>query len=238
MKGTLLTLLVSGTVLLAACSGTVMTDALSEAPAVPQAAPASTPAEIPVSIPLSPESEPAPIPESPPQESVTPAPIPEPEPPASEPASEPEAPALPEVGNKAPDFTLLNPDGTTSTLSDLGQPVMLNFWNTGCKPCRSEMPYLEEIYEANHDTELFLLTINIGQNPDSVKAFLQENNLRLPVAFDTSARIARAYQIQYIPTTFLIDRDGVIQGKVIGAFRDKAAIEKKLEIIMPDDDAD
>jgi peroxiredoxin len=232
MKRTIPALVISSMVLLAACSGPQIAEPVPEPTTASPTAPGSTATEIPVLLPPAPEPEPTPAPSPAPHDTVTPTPPADTEtkPPANEPETEP---ALPEVGHPAPDFTLVNPDGTALPLSKLDRPILLNFWNTGCKPCRSEMPYLQEIYETHGDTELFLLTINIGQDPDSVKAFMGENNLRLPVAFDTSAKIAQAYQIQYIPTTFFIDRDGIIQDKHIGAFRDAAAIEKKLETIMP-----
>ena len=138
------------------------------------------------------------------------------------------------LGESAPDFRLKNLDGQSISLSDLrGKPVLLNFWATRCPPCRAEMPYIQEIYEEWSDKRLVVLAVNIDESPSLIKKFLQNYNLSLPVLLDTKGNIARKYSIQYIPTTFFIDKDGIIQQKIIGAFPSKGAIEKYLNSIMP-----
>jgi len=138
------------------------------------------------------------------------------------------------VGEPAPDFKLQNLDGQYISLSDLrGKPVLLNFWATWCPPCRVEMPYLQEIFEEWSDKGLVLLTIDIGEGPSQIKEFLEANNLSLPVLLDTKKNVAQRYNITGIPTTFFIDKDGVIREKIIGAFPSKGAIEKHLNKIMP-----
>lgn len=138
------------------------------------------------------------------------------------------------VGQPAPDFKLQNPDGESISLSDFkGKPVLINFWASWCAPCVSEMSYLEEIYDEWSDKGLMLLAINNGESSATVESFLQDNNLSFPVVLDTKAVIVRKYNIQFLPTTFFIDKDGIIQEKVIGAFPSKAAIEKRLSKIIP-----
>ena len=137
------------------------------------------------------------------------------------------------VGQPAPDFELQNPDGDSISLSDLDRPVLINFWYTGCPPCRKEMPYLQQIYDERQSSKLVVLAINVGESASTVNEFYQDNNLSLPVVLDTSGAVARRYNIQFFPTTFFIDKDGIIQEKVIGAFPSKAAIEKRLSKIMP-----
>ena len=140
----------------------------------------------------------------------------------------------PSIGSPAPDFKLPNLDGQSTSLSDLrGKPVLINFWATWCPPCRDEMPYLQEVYEEWSDKGLVVLAINLGEDPSKVKGFLQSRNLSLPVLLDTKQATAQEYNIRGIPTTFFIDKDGIIQDKVIGAFQSKAQIEKKLGEIMP-----
>ncbi len=169
----------------------------------------------------------------------TPAPAPAPAPvqaPAPTPAPAP-APAPvqgPEVGKLAPDFKLQNLDGQSISLSDLqGKPVLLNFWATWCPPCRAEMPYIQQIYEEWSDKGLEVLAIDIGESSSKVKEFLQSQGLSIPVLLDTEKNVAQEYNITGIPTTFFIDKDGIIQEKVIGAFPSKGAIEKNLSKIMP-----
>ena len=138
------------------------------------------------------------------------------------------------VGQPAPDFELQNPDGESISLSDFkGKPVLINFWASWCDPCVSEMSYLEEIYDEWSDKGLMLLAINNGESSATVESFLQGNNLSFPVVLDTKTVVVRKYNIQFLPTTFFIDKDGIIQEKVIGAFPSKAAIEKRLSKIIP-----
>jgi len=138
------------------------------------------------------------------------------------------------VGNVAPDFQLQNLDGQSITLSGLkGNPVLINFWATWCQPCVSEMPHLQEINNEWSDKGLVVLAINWGESAAQVEQFLQAHNLSLPVLLDTKKVVAQKYGIRAFPTTFFIDKDGIIQVKVIGAFPDKAAIESRLSEIMP-----
>ena len=138
------------------------------------------------------------------------------------------------VGKPAPDFQLQNLDGQSITLSKLkDKPVLINFWATWCRPCVSEMPYIQEIYEEWSGKGLIVLAINMGESSSKVEQFLQDHNLSLPVLLDTKQVVARRYNIRGIPTTFFIDKDGIIQVKVIGAFPNKEAIENRLSKIMP-----
>ena len=138
------------------------------------------------------------------------------------------------VGKAAPDFELQNLDGQSISLSDLkGKPVLINFWATWCRPCIFEMPYIQEIYDEWSGKGLMVLAINRGESSSKVEQFLQSNNLSLPVLLDTKLDVFRRYNIRGIPTTFFIDKDGIIQEKIIGAFTSKAPIENRLSKIMP-----
>jgi len=138
-----------------------------------------------------------------------------------------------EVGKLAPDFQLQNLDGQTVSLGNLrGKPVLINFWATWCPPCRSEMPYIQEIYDEWSDKELVVLAINIGESSSKAEGFMQSYNLSFTVLLDTKQAIAQKYNIQYIPTTFFIDKDGIIQDKVIGPFQNKTQIENRLSKII------
>jgi peroxiredoxin len=147
--------------------------------------------------------------------------------------SNPNSPAA-AVGNPAPEFQLPDLDGQAISLNDLkGKPVLLNFWASWCGPCRSEMPYMQEIHEEWSGDGLVLLTINIGEGLPQVQEFLQKRNLSLPVLLDTQNNVAEQYGVQYLPTTFFIDKDGIIQEKIVGAFKNKTQIETRLSKIIP-----
>lgn len=122
-----------------------------------------------------------------------------------------------EIGNTAPDFKLATLDGGEAALSDyLGSPVMLNFWATWCPPCRAEMPDMEKFYQ---DTEVEVLAINLleaERTIDDVDQFVDEYELTFPILLDEFIEVAMTYEIQPIPTTFMIDSEGIIQFKSIG----------------------
>jgi thiol-disulfide isomerase/thioredoxin len=109
---------------------------------------------------------------------------------------------------------------------------MLNFWATWCPPCRAEMPYLQQIHNEWTDRGLVLLAIDLGESSATVKSYLQSNNLSLPVLLDTRQEVGQKYNIRNIPTTFFIDKDGIIREIFFGAFPDKEIIERKLSKII------
>jgi len=140
----------------------------------------------------------------------------------------------PEVGKPAPDFQLKNLEGQFVSLSGfLGQPGLINFWATWCPPCRAEMPYLQQVYEEWSDKGLVMLAIDIQESASTVRQFMESNDLSLPILLDSQADVAQKYNITNIPTTFFIDKDGIIQQKVVGGFPSKAAIEEELRQIVP-----
>ena len=146
----------------------------------------------------------------------------------------PQIASAPEVGYRAPEFEMMRADGNSLHLCDFDRPVLLNFWNSGCKPCRDEMRYLQKVYDERQDEGLLVLAINIGQSLTYIESFMEDNNLHIPVLFDVNATIARQYQVRFLPTSFFIDTDCIIQEKVIGSFESTAAIERKLSSIMPE----
>lgn len=137
------------------------------------------------------------------------------------------------VGSLAPDFEFYDFDGRLVSLSDLrGKPVVLNFWATWCGPCVYEMPYLQQVYEEWSDSSLVLLAISMGGTSSQVGEFLRSHNLSLPVLLDTKRDVAARYNVRGVPTTFFIDKEGIIQAVKVGAFPNKQAIYGDLEKIM------
>ena len=142
--------------------------------------------------------------------------------------------SAPEVDKLAPEFQLPNLQGQTISLDDLrGKPVLVNFWATWCGPCVHEMPYIQEVSDEWSGKGLVVLAINIGESTSKVAKFMQSQGLSFTVLLDTDEKTAAKYNIRAIPTTFFIDKDGVIQAKKIGSFTSKAAIESSLDKIIP-----
>ena len=115
----------------------------------------------------------------------------------------------------APDFTVETFNGETLRLSDLrGQVVVLNFWASWCPPCRWEMPFFETISQEYKDRGVVFLGIAISDTIEDASDFADSAGVTYPLALDTTNEIARDYETLGLPTTFLIDKDGVIQRRL------------------------
>jgi peroxiredoxin len=146
-----------------------------------------------------------------------------------------EAPPSPRQGFSAPDFSAELLDGNLITLSELrGQPVVLNVWATWCFPCRQEMPALEKVYNDFKEQGLVLIGLNLTSQDSEkdVVAFVQEFGLSFPVALDRDGTVQRKYKISGYPTTFFIDKDGIIRSVVVGGPMSAALIQSKVEALF------
>jgi peroxiredoxin len=136
----------------------------------------------------------------------------------------------PTVNSEAPDFTLRDLDGEEVKLSELrGKPVMVNFWATWCAPCRSEIPEIVKMYRETHANANYeILGVATGNSAiETVKAFSQEFDMRFPLLPDSDNQITNLFHVLPIPTTFFIDKDGIIRETQIGPV-DRAMMEKWL----------
>ncbi len=123
------------------------------------------------------------------------------------------------VGNVAPDFTLTDMHGQKVSLSQFrGKVVVLNFWATWCPPCREEMPSMERLYRKYQDKGLVMLAVNVEENgKQAVENFLQKNPHSFPILLDSENVAQNGYGVFRFPESFIIDRNGVVVEKIIGA---------------------
>jgi len=137
------------------------------------------------------------------------------------------------IGNRAPDFTLNQLGGGTTSLSDLrGKIVMVNFWYTTCGPCIAEMPDIEEVYTTWSDQkQLVVLAVNRGDDSTTIQDFVNTHELTFPVLLDSDQSINSKYLVTAWPTTYFIDADGIIQDYKEGNFTNKDEILAKLESV-------
>jgi thiol-disulfide isomerase/thioredoxin len=116
------------------------------------------------------------------------------------------------------DFSTTLVNGDTISLKDLtGKVVFLNFWATWCGPCRMEMPSMEALYRRFKDQGFEILAVDVRENQKDVAAFMNELGLSFPAALDPRGDIAAIYGIEAFPTTYLIDRNGGIVTRLVGA---------------------
>lgn len=125
-----------------------------------------------------------------------------------------------EMGNKAPDFELESLSGEAVKLSDFeGKKLILNFWATWCPPCKAEMPHMQEFYVEQKEKNVEVLAVNLTtaeKSINDIETFVHDYELTFPVILDQDGEIGNMYQAISIPTTYIIDSDGIIQNKVIG----------------------
>lgn len=116
------------------------------------------------------------------------------------------------VGDKAPDFELIDLEGNKQRLSDYrGEGVFLNFWGTWCPPCKREMPHMEKQFNEFKDKGVNVLSVNIAESDLKVNAFRDQYGLTFPIVIDKKRRVKEAYNVVPLPTTFLINKDGKIE---------------------------
>jgi len=141
-------------------------------------------------------------------------------------------PPAPAVGHPAPDFTLTTVTGETFKLSDLrGTPVVLNFWATWCPPCRGEMPELQAASQRLAG-QVAIIGVDQAETPAQVQAFAAQSGVTYPIPLDERAEASRLYAVRSLPTTFFIDRAGVIRQVQIGPVT-AATLEGLLKTIYP-----
>jgi peroxiredoxin len=118
----------------------------------------------------------------------------------------------------APAFALASLDGKTVRLQDYrGQLVALHFWATFCKPCRKELPALDQLSREFADRGFAVLAIAVDRDhPQAVENFVREHAIRLTVPLDPGGEVRKQYEIDALPTSYLIGPDGRFVGRVVG----------------------
>ena len=128
-------------------------------------------------------------------------------------------PTTAKIGDLAPEIDLKSVTGEPITLSKLeGRPVLINFWATWCGPCREEFPALVRMYKKYQGKGLVVLGVNY-QDPNSdagVLAFIKDTLVSFPVVRDAGERVGRAYRIDGLPTSYFVDRKGIVRDVVVG----------------------
>jgi peroxiredoxin len=121
------------------------------------------------------------------------------------------------AGQAAPDFVLKSASGTNLRLSEYrGNVVMINFWATWCGPCRQEMPLLNDLYSRYGRVGFSLLGVNIDDDSRRAVDMAEELGVSFPVLFDERKEVSKLYQVEAMPVTVLVDREGKVRHVHLG----------------------
>lgn len=135
------------------------------------------------------------------------------------------------IGDTAPAFKTTHLDGTPLEFpaAHAGRPVLLRFWADWCRFCEPEMKLIDIVRQRYPD--LAVLAVNAGQDKATVAAFMKKLGVGYPAALDESSRIAKRYGVVGLPTTYLIDGQGIVRGKIVGE-ADEAMFERHIRALV------
>jgi peroxiredoxin len=116
-----------------------------------------------------------------------------------------------QIGTTAPDFTLHDGDQTVTLSQFRGKPVLLNFWASWCGPCRQEMPLLEAIDKRYQNAGFTVLGVNVEGKAAPAKEIAAKAGVSFPVLVDEGQKVSELYQLEAMPSSVIVDRDGVVR---------------------------
>jgi cytochrome c biogenesis protein CcmG, thiol:disulfide interchange protein DsbE len=138
----------------------------------------------------------------------------------------------PRIGEPAPDFAIDSLGGAPIGLSALrGRPVIVNFWASWCPPCRGEMPDLEQVAREHRDAGLAVIAVNLDEDRAAVQRYATTLDLTLPIGLDRGGRVSTLYNLAALPTSYFVDRQGVIRDMNIGALTAKGLRTKTARVL-------
>jgi peroxiredoxin len=138
------------------------------------------------------------------------------------------------VGAPAPDFSLKAQSGgvRASPGDHRGQVVIVDFWATWCDPCRDSFPVYQRLV-SRFRGDLAILGVSVDEDPDGIAAFAQQTGVKFPLAWDEGQVVARQYGPDKMPTSFMLDRNGIVR-YVHSGFRsgDEDDIEAEVQALL------
>lgn len=142
------------------------------------------------------------------------------------------AQAGPRESGMAPDFSLTGYDGRTVTLSELrGQVVIINFWASWCVTCREEAAYLEQTWRKYEDQNVVFIGVDYVDTEKAALAYIREFDITYINGPDIGTRISQAYNIQGVPETYFVAKDGELRGVHIGPMK-APQLDQKIDELL------
>ncbi len=139
---------------------------------------------------------------------------------------------VPDIGEEASIVTLTIINEGDITIDNLkGKVVVLNFWATWCPPCKKEMPLLEATYNKYKEKGLIVLGVNYNEDSETITKFVKEMGITFPIALDRDFKVTKAYGVLALPTTFFIDRNGIIRDRFRGEITEEVLSSKVLPLL-------
>jgi cytochrome c biogenesis protein CcmG/thiol:disulfide interchange protein DsbE len=139
----------------------------------------------------------------------------------------------PLLGKPAPEIALTATDGRTVSLSDYrGRPVIVNFWASWCIPCREEFPQFVAARSAHAEDGLEILGVVHQDGADTASAFARDHDASWPMLMDNADAAWNAYRALGVPSTYFVDRDGIVRATSLGPVTE-TSLPQQLATILP-----
>ncbi|MEK3993005.1 MULTISPECIES: redoxin domain-containing protein [Robertmurraya] len=124
---------------------------------------------------------------------------------------------LPQKNFQRPSFSLTGLDGKQYSTDEVSKPLVINFWASWCGPCKVEAPELVKLYQKYNDkVEIFAVNLTEGDSKEAAKKFADSYGFQFPVLLDTDNKVSDMYRVTAIPTTYFVNRDGIIVDQILG----------------------
>lgn len=137
---------------------------------------------------------------------------------------------VPTVGMQAEDFSLIDLEGKSQSLSHYrGKIVLMNFWATWCKSCTTEMPAMQAIFDKLRDKGFVVLAINELEDDATVRAHIKQHGYTYPVLMDRDNKVANQFGVFGLPVSVFVDEKGVVQGYIKGGLLTEQKIQEVVD---------
>ena len=140
---------------------------------------------------------------------------------------------VPTVGTQAEDFHLIDLEGKSQSLSQYrGKIVLVNFWATWCKPCTTEMPAMQAMYDRLRDKGFVVLAVNELEDDPKVREHIKQYGHTFPVLMDRDNKVANQFGVFGLPVSVFIDQEGRVQEYIKGGLLTEQKIEETVARIQ------